>query len=77
EKGLKEASKASLPRGIQMPDIGKYIGTEDPIVFMENYLLAMGPLGLNNHTLLKLFPRYLTDVALRWYIKNEIAETKT
>ena len=37
----------------------------------------MGPLGLNDHTLLKLFPRYITDVALRWYIMNDIANVKT
>ena len=56
-----------------MPDMEKYVGTEDPVLFIENYLLAMGPLGLNDHTLLKLFPRYLTDIASRWYIANDIA----
>ena len=36
EKGLREASKANVPQGVQMPDNGKYTGVEDPILFMEN-----------------------------------------
>ena len=60
-----------------MPDIDKYSGNSDPILFMDGYLLAMGPLHLGDDTLLKIFPRYLTDIAHSWYLKNQIADITT
>ena len=62
-QGLCKAESAHIPHRLQMPDIEKYSGNSDPILFMDGYLLAMGPLHLGDDTVLKIFPRYLTDIA--------------
>ena len=46
-------------------------------MFLDGYLLAMGPLRLGDDTVLKIFPRYLTDIAHTWYLKNKISRIST
>ena len=58
----KEGSeKVYIPHHLQMPDIEKYSRDSDPILFIDRYPLAMGPLRLRNDALLKIFPRYLNS----------------
>ncbi|XP_047326914.1 uncharacterized protein LOC124930629 [Impatiens glandulifera] len=75
--GLKAAKRVVVPHGLKLPHLTKYAGNKDPRAFMNMYLTNIFPLQLGEPTVLQLFPRYLVEVALEWYLRQNIAQHQT
>ena len=62
----------------KMPDLTtKYDGFEDPFIHLKIYVNELGPSATDERLRIHLFPKNLTGVALRWFVRLEKARVAT
>ena len=56
-----------LPRKYKFPNMKKYSGTDDPHLYLKQYVTYMKPTGLSKAQIIKQFSLSLEEAAVKWY----------
>ena len=56
-----------LPPKYRFPNIKKYNGTDDPHIYLRQYITFMKPTGLTKAQIVKQFLMSLTGATVKWY----------
>ena len=56
-----------LPKKFKFPDMRKYTGTEDPYLYLKQYVTYLSATELTNAQIVKQFPLSLEGAPIRWY----------